>query len=156
MGETFLFKISEGKLTREDIDSLASREKVYIPENKESNANAGTFRDVHYYDGQGVSIKLSEEVPSREEMKKAFNQLIRVLRNPSAGSMVHIIYSRNGYDGINKINTDLLLYNIICSYITIDLFYLLEEQLADNYNLGQCLQGVSWRLRQIYQAQKEM
>jgi hypothetical protein len=155
--QTTYFCIRNGDLTREDIDMIANREKVYIPPDHNSQQRVGTFRDVHHYDGQGVELKL-DPVLNKEELKYAFNCLIRLLRIPAAGSMVHIIYRRSGkqgVDGINGILTDALLYNIICRPITVDLFYLLEEQLSDNYNLGQCLQGVSWRLRQIYQAQTE-
>ena len=151
---TKVFRIHEIG-SRELIDSIHAEENQKPVQNHLNYNGANNFRDVHVYDNQGADIKL-QHIEDPLELKAKFNSLIRLLKAPEAGAMIHTIYARGNFDGINRVNSQDLLYHIITHYITTDLFYMLEEQLTDNYRLGQCPQGSSWRLRQVYYAQLDV
>lgn len=154
-----MFTISD-ILNREEIDLLYDlelkadklpRQPVKLFENQNTNQ----FRDVHVYDGKVDGIddvfKCSSEVRIAH-----MRNLQRLFRSNVAKSMLDLMQKRDNYDPSNRIDSADLLVWICCHKITPELFLLLEEQLGDNGALGNCLQGSSHRIRQIYYAQKEL
>lgn len=151
-----MFKIQEMK-SRQEIDDLFEKNKTELTVSKEKlfdYSRANTYRDVHVYDNQGETIIFPNY--SQEEKVNAAKHLQSLLRNGMAVHMINIMLSRNNYDQLNKIDSLDMLRWIHIHPITPELFYLLEEQLADNGTLGTCLQGSSWRLRQVLYAQMDL
>lgn len=154
-----MFKICQVK-TRDDIDRLFSEDKPAETHDNSNHRttqqyeNTGNFQDVHIYDGKLAEIKI--EKYSQEQQRGHISHLQSLCRHPFAVRMLDIILHRDNYDPANRVDSaDLLVW--ICTHnITPELFYLLEEQLADNFSLGTCLQGSSHRIRQIYDIQVEL
>lgn len=151
-----MFTILETK-TREEIDALHERSKTNLTPTKETlfdYSQSGQYRDVHTYDTQGE--QLTFPTYAQEEKTQALRHLQTLFRNGMATCMLNIMLNRNNYDPLNKVDcADMLFW--ICSHpITPELFYLLEEQIADNGSLGTCLMGSSHRIRQIYYAQSDL
>lgn len=156
-----MFKICQVK-TRDDIDRLFCEERVAENRNPEDrpprsthqSENTGNFRDVHIYDGKLAEIKI--EKYSSDQQQGHISHLQTLCRHPFAVRMLDIILHRDNYDPANRVDSADLLTWICTHNITPELFYLLEEQLADNFSLGTCLQGSSHRIRQIYDIQIEL
>jgi len=122
----------------------------YIAQNQVTQAKSHTYQDVHQFDG-----KLSISTPSiktftKEEKELLLSKLLTILQNPLSKLMAtKIIADSNMVDGANNINPSDMLASILCSKMTKDIFLLLEEQLADNFMLGQCPMGRTNRMAQI-------
>lgn len=152
-----MFAISDIS-NRQEIDQLyetelkndvLSRTPVKLFENRNTNQ----FRDVHVYDGKVESI--NDVIKCSPEIRQAhMKNLQRLFNNNISKAMLDIMQRRDNYDPSNGVDSADLLVWICCHKITPELFYLLEEQLGDNGALGNCLQGSSHRIRQIYYAQK--
>jgi hypothetical protein len=120
--------------------------------------NSSGFRDVHVYD-----YSYREEVYTplvTTEKKEWIEKLLPKMRNPVAIQGLHIILANigtlNNFDNTNQKRAEDLLADL--AYVILnkdtDLLDLLEEQLADMYQLGQCAQGRVtrlWQLRQLVQ-----
>jgi hypothetical protein len=148
-----MFKICQTR-DRAEIDRINEIQKEYDPLKPNIKLfnyfNERNFRDVHMYDMKGERIDL----PSVriEEALPIINHLKTLLINQASINMLDIISNRANFDPTNQVDSKDILVWICTHYISIDLFFLLEEQLADNGSLGTCLQGSSHRLRQIYYA----
>lgn len=147
-----MFRIIEMK-TRDQIDEMKEKEKKEVIQ-PSSTSNSNQYRDVHVYDTQCEQIQLPSY--TNEEKINSVRHLQSLMRNGFAIQMLSIILNRNNYDPVNRIDSMDLLHWICTNPITLDLFYLLEEQIADNGSLGTCLMGSSHRFRQIYNAQREI
>lgn len=141
-----MFIINEVK-TRDQIDEMVVKEHT---KEVKTVSNPSSFRDVHVYDSTCDSITLPTY--TSEEKAQSIKHLQSLFRHPLANRMLDTILSRNNYDPSNNIDSADLLHWICTHPITPDLFFLLEEQVADNFFLGSCLQGSSHRIRQIYYA----
>lgn len=83
--------------------------------------------------------------------REVFEKLKSILENPYSKVMVDLfVQGHDIIDHIDGINCSELLADILSRKMTKDIFFLLEEQLADNYLLGTCNIGKSVRLIQIY------
>jgi hypothetical protein len=117
-----------------------------------SSANASSFRDVHVYD---YSYKDLEYTPLVSNPREWIERLIPLMRNPVAIQGLHLILANintlNNFDTTNQKRAEDLLADIAYSILEkkSELLELLEEQLADMYQLGQCAQGRVTRLWQL-------
>jgi hypothetical protein len=121
--------------------------------NASSSPPASAFRDVHVYD---YTYKDQEYTPLVSGDKREWiERLIPLMRNPVAIQGLHLILSNintlNNFDTTNQKRAEDLLADIAYSIIEkkAELLDLLEEQLADMYQLGQCAQGRVTRLWQL-------
>ena len=142
------------------IDSLFQEEKYSssAPPTSISSAAPPTsissaFRDVHVYD---YTYKDQEYTPLVSGDKREWiERLIPLMRNPVAIQGLHLILSNintlNNFDTTNQKRAEDLLADIAYSILEkkAELLDLLEEQLADMYQLGQCAQGRVTRLWQL-------
>lgn len=114
------------------------------------------FRDVHEYDYSYRSIEYTPKIVDIEEKKRLIEQLLLKIKSPIAKQGIHLITSNIG----NSINTDTTnlknaediladLSHIILTTNNEDLLQLLEEQMIDMVQLGQCAQGRVTRLWQL-------
>jgi hypothetical protein len=133
---------------------IINPELTVKPEKLFGYAHSGSFRDVHVYDRYSERIQIEEY--KTEFKHDVIKHLRTLLVNENAIRMIDIILSRDNYDPINDVNSSTLLTWICTHDITPELFYLLEEQLSDNYSLGTCLQGSSARIRQVFYAQVDI
>ena len=126
--------------------------------NKQSNV---PNIDVHEFDGS-LSINLPNFFSKEEKLVKMKN-LIKSIQDSNALSMLKIIVfdlinesdekdkiRNKNYDEYNKIDATDILANILSKDIGKEIYKLLEEQLSDMYLLGQCSQGRTTRLIQIW------
>ena len=97
-----------------------------------------------------------EKIFTKDEKIEQIKQLVPKLTNPLAKSMLYtmgktIIESgEENFDDQNNIDASDILANILSKNYD-EILELLEEQLIDMYNLGQCPQGRTTRLWQIFQ-----
>ena len=106
-----------------------------------------SFQNVHQYDGTLIN---PVQISYNPDIKRVLlQQLLMILRNPVSRLMAEKILLENTVDRANQVSTSDLLADILVRRMTPDIFLLLEEQLADNWMLGQCPQGQSTRLLQI-------
>lgn len=114
------------------------------------------FRDVHLYDYSYREEKYTPLV--NEGQREWIEKLLPRMSNPTAIQGLQIILANigtlNNFDNTNQKRAEDLLADL--SYVIhtrdTDLLPLLEEQLADMYQLGQCAQGRVtrlWQLRQL-------
>lgn len=104
--------------------------------------------NTHTYDGKLNKI-FKHDTPYNKEM---FDVFYSRLTSPNAKKMSKII-EKNGSannDKANGINALSLLMYIISKDVKGDIFKNLEEQLSDILTSGQCAQGRTTRLIQIY------
>ncbi len=110
------------------------------------------FRDVHHYDGK-LPIIL-EKIFTKDEKLDLIKLLVPKLTNPLAQTMIYKIGKTiiddgtDNFDDQNNIDASDILANILSKNYD-EILELLEEQLIDMYNLGQCPQGRTTRLWQI-------
>lgn len=118
-----------------------------------------SFIDVHVYDG-----KWNHDVKTRattEKKQSMFNILMRKVASrgkPLDGIklVVDSIQKEENYDNINKLYADDILYEICVKLLNSpkdiirDTIDIIAEQMDDMYKLGQCAQGRTTRLIQIY------
>jgi len=132
-----------GKLRTNGLGGVTDFEQ----KNRETQQKSSQYRDVHVYDGQQEPIN---SVCYPPELKaELLRKFLLILENPVAVHMARKIMSEHVYDSANHLQTDDLLADILIRRMSVDIFLLLEEQLADNFMLGQCPMGRSHRLMQI-------
>ena len=130
---------------------LAAARKPQLQAPAAPQPNPGNFRDVHVYDGKipASSNPALVSIPA-EEKSKLFSKLKTLLIHPLAKVMVDRIQAEDsGIDPANNVRPSDILSSILTRRMSVDIFLLLEEQLADNFLLGQCMQGRTTRLIQI-------
>jgi hypothetical protein len=115
----------------------------------EVKTNPTNFRDVHTFDRQ-IETKL--EVPTRTvEFKIKVFELLQQYVSPPARNMLEVFKGMSNYDSVNNYDAgDLLIYFL--DKASGDWLYFLDEQLSDNFHLGQCVQGRTIRLLSIVNA----
>jgi hypothetical protein len=111
------------------------------------------FRDVHVYD---YSYRDVEYTPLVRENKRGWiERIIPHMKNPLAIQGIHLILANidtlNNFDTTNQKRAEDLLADLSYSILEnkAELLDLLEEQLADMFQLGQCAQGRVTRLWQL-------
>ena len=126
-----------------------------VPSSGETNP-ASQFRDIHVYD---YTYKDSDYTPIVSSHKREWiERLLPKMRNSVAIQGIQLILANighlNNFDTTNQKRAEDLLADL--AYVILeknaDLLELLEEQLADMYQLGQCAQGRVtrlWQLRQL-------
>jgi hypothetical protein len=114
--------------------------------------------DVHTFDGS-LKNRFKPQFTSRlskEEAIERINQVLSSIKDPTAKKCTELILqdTKGNEDHTNQLNAlDLLFEVFILVSLTHrekDLMQLLEEQLKDCYLLGQCPQGRTTRLFQIW------
>lgn len=111
------------------------------------------FQDIHIYDYSYREEKYTPLVINGQ--KEWIEKLIPKMSNPIAIQGLHLILANigtlNNFDNTNKKKAEDLLADLSLIILTkdTDLLPLLEEQLADMYQLGQCAQGRVTRLWQL-------
>lgn len=107
------------------------------------------FIDVHVFDGRCTRTIIPEYTETSR--KEALDYYKRVLPHPDAKALIELIrtdpYERN-WDSTERIYAPDLLCNVIHHMTNPDFVSLLNEQLRDCYQLGQCPQG---RVKRILQ-----
>ena len=126
-----------------------------VPSSGVSNP-ASQFQDIHIYD---YTYKDSEYTPLVSGDKRDWiERLLPKLTNSTAIQGVQLILANmghlNNFDTTNQKRAEDLLADLAYVILTrdTDLLFLLEEQLSDMYQLGQCAQGRVtrlWQLRQL-------
>lgn len=114
------------------------------------------FIDVHSFDGK-LKIILERKF-TKEEKVKLINNSINVFRTKNKKSFLMLVMIRDdllndnkkNYDETNDTDASDILANILTGKNIEELYDLIEEQLVDIYDLGQCAQGRVGRLYQIY------
>jgi hypothetical protein len=112
------------------------------------------FRDVHVYDYSYREEKYTPLI--NEGQREWIEKLIPKMSNPVAvqglGLILANIGTLNNFDNTNQKRAEDLLADLAYVILTrdTDLLPLLEEQLADMYQLGQCAQGRVTRLWQLW------
>lgn len=118
--------------------------------------------NVHVFDTHLTDIYDSKQETSRDNTTKMelFSNVKKQLKRPKAKQMLDVIvndmrhHSGNtttpNYDPSNKVNCTDILAAILSRDDHLFVIPLLDEQLEDMYNLGQCPQGRSTRLIQLY------
>jgi hypothetical protein len=112
------------------------------------------FQDVHQYDYSYKDINYTPKIT--ENKKEWIEKLVARIKNPSAVQGIHLIMANvgtlNNMDTTNQKRAEDLLADL-SYYIektnNTDVLNLLEEQMADMFNLGQCAQGRVTRLWQL-------
>lgn len=143
-----------------DLDELINlknlRSSSVSVNNHNNISNSNQYRDVHSYDGKLVSPpEINIRLFDYSEKEILFNKLNSILINPRASWMVSkMLQEHELIDYANKIKPSDLLATILTRRFSIDVFLLLEEQLADIALLGQCPQGRSTRLIQFLELTK--
>jgi hypothetical protein len=126
---------------------LRVQHENYETKIRETQESQNTFRNVHNYDG---TLANPVDITYNSDIKQMLlNKVLIILDNPVSKMMASKIINEETVDNSNQISTANLLADILVRKMTIDIFLLLEEQLSDNYLLGQCPQGRSTRLLQI-------
>lgn len=119
---------------------------------------SNTFINVHTFDGKLKNIFKPARVYTIDEKKEMFKSLKSKLTNPHSQHMIDIILRDLNVEGGNNFQTE---NNMDCSDILSDIINykdfddilsLLEEQLKDNFLLGQCSSGKCTRMYQIWKA----
>lgn len=136
-----------------DLDSRNQLRTVSInfeQTNKVTQAQGNNFRDVHQYDGQLATKSMEIGSFSSAQKQNFLQKLQKILRNPISKFMADRIMADDGMvDNSNRIKPSDMLAQILSMKMSVDIFLLLEEQLADNMMLGQCPQGRTNRMSQI-------
>lgn len=116
-----------------------------------------TFRDVHVYDYTYRDLDYQPLVT--ENRREWIEKLIPKMKNPLAKQGIYLILANmdqlNNFDTTNRKRAEDLLADIAYIIITkdTDMLDLLEEQMSDMYQLGQCAQGRVtrlWQLRNLF------
>jgi hypothetical protein len=139
----------EGKLPRE----IPSEQ--YIRQTQEASSR---YINVHSYDGQLGGHIGSHKLKSYsvEEKQDRFSKLLQLINNHCSRQMIEQIQRGEGVmDSADNIDASDLLAEILSHKMTIDILLLMEEQLSDNFLLGQCPSGKVVRLIQIYDMVKD-
>lgn len=121
------------------------------------SSGPSAFIDVHRFDYSYVDKKHEPVTETPEQRHHVIKHLMDRMTNPIAKQGAHIILANIGNDA-NKDSTnqktadDLLV--LLAKHVEKDPSFLpmIEEQLQDMVQLGQCAQGRTTRLWQLYQA----
>jgi len=118
----------------------------------------GAFRDVHTYDYSYKDVEYTPVVVEASEKLRWMNELEARMTRPDAKAGLNLIRANAGnehnVDTTNQKRAEDLLADLAKNIIetnNTDLQALLEEQLQDMYQLGQCAQGRVTRLWQLIQ-----
>lgn len=123
-----------------------------------SGSGPSSFRDVHHYDYSYKEVEYTPSITDPEEKIRWMDQLAGRMKSALAISGLKLIRANHGT--LNNLDTtnqkraeDLLadLAKYIIEKENGDIQALLEEQLEDMYQLGQCAQGRTTRLWQLIQ-----
>ena len=117
--------------------------------------NHSLFQDVHMYDYAYATQKHETLLMSILDKETWIKALMTRMKNPIAIQGAHMILANMGreanYDSTNtKYAEDILVFLSIHMQKDTDLLPLIEEQLQDMVQLGQCAQGRTTRLWQLY------
>jgi len=117
--------------------------------------NHPLFQDVHVYDYAYSSLQHEQLIMSPQDKERWIVRLIQRMHNPLSIQGAHIILANIGnmanYDSTNhKYADDILVLLSMHMDKDADLLPLVEEQLQDMLQLGQCAQGRTTRLWQLY------
>jgi hypothetical protein len=111
--------------------------------------NVHEFKNVHEFDTRLAEIPTLEDGDLSTEI---IDRVYNTLEHENSKVMFRKILSdeNDNNDSINQCNASLILRNIINKiHDKNEMINLLDEQLNDCYNLGQCPQGRTIRLVQI-------
>lgn len=114
------------------------------------------MKNVHIYDGLLQNKYKPTKIFSSLEKLTFFQKFLTLSKNDVAKKMVNVMI--NDYntdtakDNLNFIDWSNLFADLMSHESFDDLFPLLELQLEDAFNLGQCAQGRSTRFLQIWLA----
>ena len=113
-----------------------------------------TFQDVHKYDNTWGKNYMPSCNWKESDKEALFLNLITRLTSVDAIKMVQLIMKGGveNYDVSNNANASDILADICTIPLEKKEISLLEEQLEDNFKLGQCPQGRTTRLFQLYLA----
>lgn len=122
---------------------------------RETQQASQNYANVHIYDG---TLKYVETKSYSSETKKyLFSLLYDILQYQQAKDMLAMIANdQSVIDHSNHVNASDLLADILSHRMSTDVLLILEEQLVDNYLLGQCPQGKTTRLMQVYDIVKSL
>lgn len=164
--DIYLKKLHKYKMNHSTVEELMALAQNEVPSQIESyhglirpilSSGPSAFIDVHRFDYSYVN-KTHETVNETPEQRHILiQQLMDRMSNPIAKQGAHIILANIGHDA-NKDSTnqktadDLLV--LLAKHVEKDPSFLpmIEEQLQDMVQLGQCAQGRTTRLWQLYQA----
>jgi hypothetical protein len=121
------------------------------------SSGPSAFIDVHRFDYSYVDQTHEHVNETPDQRRHVIQHLMDRMTNPTAKQGAHIILANIGHDA-NKDSTnqktadDLLV--LLAKHVEKDPSFLpmIEEQLQDMVQLGQCAQGRTTRLWQLYQA----
>ena len=117
------------------------------------------MKNVHIYDGLLQNKYKPTKIFSSLEKLTFFQKFLSVSENDKAKQMVKVMmidYNQDtSKDNLNFIDWSNLFADLMSHESFDDLFLILELQLEDAFNLGQCAQGRSTRLLQIWLAFKK-
>lgn len=119
--------------------------------------NPHIFQDVHVYDYAYSTQQHEHILMSKQDKEQWIVRLMQRMRNPISIQGAHMILANIGnsanYDSTNnKYAEDILVLLSMHIEKDADLLPLVEEQLQDMVHLGQCAQGRTTRLWQLYTA----
>lgn len=117
--------------------------------------NHSLFQDVHMYDYAYATQTHETLLMSARDKETWIQYLMNRMKSPIAIQGAHMILANMGreanYDSTNaKYAEDILVLLSIHIQKDADLLPLVEEQLQDMVQLGQCAQGRTTRLWQLY------
>ena len=119
---------------------------------------SNNFIDVHTFDGKLNGIFKPVHVYTIDEKKEMFESLKSKLTNPHSQHMIDImlcdlnVEGGNNFQAENNMDCSDILSDIISSKYLDDILSLLDEQLKDNFLLGQCASGKCTRMYQLWKA----
>lgn len=117
---------------------------------KSACPSASTFRDVHVYDGKLNTSSIPISKYSKLEKQTMLSKITFILKDERSKQMASLLLNETeNYDNANQVNTSDIFATILSRRMTVDILELLNEQLMDNFMLGQCPQGRTTRLLQI-------
>lgn len=114
------------------------------------------FQDVHVYDYAYSTQKHDRLLMSTKDKEQWIHRLMQLMKNPISIQGAHMILANIGldanYDSTNDKHAEdiLVLLSIHIIEKDSDMLPLVEEQLQDMVQLGQCAQGRTTRLWQLY------
>ena len=110
-----------------------------------------TFIDVHTFDGTWGNNYIKINDLNNDEKGSLITDFKNKLKNPVAKHMINIIMNSSigNYDNANETNVVDILTDILLKDTSGIIDYI-EEQLIDCFMLGQCPQGRTTRLYQIW------
>ena len=124
----------------------------------QTQTQPSTFIDVHTFDYTYANNDHEPVLLSKEEKVQWLHALRNVMTNPVAQQGVHMIIMNIDHmanlDSTNQKTADDILV-LLSKYVLEkdrEILPLLEEQLQDMVELGQCAQGRTTRLWQLYKA----